>query len=292
MSTIRFLKTFIAVAQYSSFAAAADRVALTNAAVGQQMRALEDEMRRPLFDRSQRQVRLNRDGLLLLPKAKKLIADYESMVAGDEVGATMEGEVAIGAITSAMGLLANCLVNLKDIYPKVSVTLMTGSSDQLTHFVLTGELDAALLVEATRQDFKGLGWTRLYEEPIVLLASSAATTDTRDALELLRTQPYIRYDSSTAVGRKVTKFFRREAIEPNEILELNSIIGITELVRQQVGVAIVPLLKNFDWQHDPLLRVLPLPGAVGQRTIGMLEQGNKSLITGEIRNLLMAAKTR
>jgi len=292
MSTIRFLKTFIAVAQYSSFAAAADRVALTNAAVGQQMRALEDEMRRPLFDRSQRQVRLNREGLLLLPKAKKLIADYESMVAGDEVGATMEGEVAIGAITSAMGLLANCLVNLKDIYPKVSVTLMTGSSDQLTHFVLTGELDAALLVEATRQDFKGLGWTRLYEEPIVLLASSATATGTRDALELLRTQPYIRYDSSTAVGRKVTRFFRREAIEPNEILELNSIIGITELVRQQVGVAIVPLLKNFDWQQDPLLRVLPLPGAVGQRTIGMLEHGNKTLITGEIRNLLMAAKTR
>jgi len=292
MSTIRFLKTFIAVAQYSSFAAAADRVALTNAAVGQQMRALEDEMRRPLFDRSQRQVRLNREGLLLLPKAKKLIADYESMVAGDEVGETMEGEVAIGGITSAMGLLANCLVKLKDIYPKVSVTLMTARSDQLTHFVLTGELDAALLVEATRQDFKGLGWTRLYEEPIVMLASSATTTGSSDAIELLRTQPYIRYDRSTAVGRKVTKFFRREAIEPNEILELNSIIGITELVRQQVGVAIVPLLKNFDWQHDPLLRVLPLPGTVGQRTVGMLEQGNKTLITGEIRNLLMAAKTR
>lgn len=50
MSTIRFLKTFIAVAQYGSFAAAADRVSLTNAAVGQQMRALEDEIRRPLFD--------------------------------------------------------------------------------------------------------------------------------------------------------------------------------------------------------------------------------------------------
>ena len=71
MSNIRFFKTFIAVAEYGSFAAAADRVALTNAAVGQQMRALEEEMRRPLFDRSQRQVKLSRDGVLLLPKAKR-----------------------------------------------------------------------------------------------------------------------------------------------------------------------------------------------------------------------------
>lgn len=292
MSTIRFLKTFIAVAQYGSFAAAADRVALTNAAVGQQMRALEDEIRRPLFDRSQRQIRLNRDGLLLLPKAKKLVADYESMIAGDESGLTMEGEVSIGGITSAMGLLAHCLVKLKEVYPKVSVTLMTARSDELAHLVLAGELDAALLIEATRQDFKGLSWTRLYEEPMVLLASAARTQGINDAIELLSTQPFIRYDKTTAVGRKVDTFFRREGIEPNEILELNSIIGIAELVRQQVGVAIIPLLKNFDWQHDPLLRVLPLPDTVGQRTVGILEQGNKSLITGEIRTLLIAAKTR
>jgi len=37
----------------------------------------------------------------------------------------MEGDVTIGGITSAMGLLANCLVRLKEVYPKVSVTLVT-----------------------------------------------------------------------------------------------------------------------------------------------------------------------
>ncbi|NWC57674.1 MULTISPECIES: LysR family transcriptional regulator [Pseudomonas] len=291
MSTIRFLKTFIAVAQYGSFAAAADRVSLTNAAVGQQMRALEDEIRRPLFDRSQRQIKLNREGLLLLPKAKKLVDDYAAMVAGDDTDLTMEGDVTIGGITSAMGLLANCLVRLKEVYPKVSVTLVTARSDELAHRVLTGELDAALLIEATRQDFKGLSWTRLYEEPLVLLVSATHSQGTDDAIELLRTQPFIRYDRTTAVGRKVERFFRREAIEPKQILELNSIIGIAELVRQRVGIAIIPLLRNFDWQHDPQLRVLALPGAVEQRTVGILEQGSKSHITGEVRNFLMATNT-
>ena len=41
-----------------SFAAAAQRIALTQAAIGLQMRTLEDELRRPLFDRQGRSVRV------------------------------------------------------------------------------------------------------------------------------------------------------------------------------------------------------------------------------------------
>ena len=51
MSSIRLMKTFLAVAAEGSFAAAANRVALTQAAVGQQMRSFEAELRRPLFER-------------------------------------------------------------------------------------------------------------------------------------------------------------------------------------------------------------------------------------------------
>jgi hypothetical protein len=81
MSTIRFLRTFLAVEKYGSFAAAAGRVALTQAAVGQQMRALEDEFRRPLFDRSRR-----------------VVVAYEAMLAGSEVGEEISGTVTVGAI--------------------------------------------------------------------------------------------------------------------------------------------------------------------------------------------------
>ena len=67
MSSIRLLKTFLAVAAEGSFAAAAPRVALTQAAVGQQMRALESDLRRPLFERQGKVVALNAAGRALLP---------------------------------------------------------------------------------------------------------------------------------------------------------------------------------------------------------------------------------
>ncbi|MGL6157267.1 MAG: LysR family transcriptional regulator, partial [Ralstonia mannitolilytica] len=78
MSTIRFLRTFVAVARHGSFAAAAERVALTQAAVSLQMRALEAELRRDLFDRSGRTVTLNARGRALLPQAEHLLALYDA----------------------------------------------------------------------------------------------------------------------------------------------------------------------------------------------------------------------
>ena len=74
MSSIRLLKTFAAVAAEGSFAAAASQVALTQAAVGQQMRALEAELRRPLFERQGKSVVLNDAGRELLPQVRRLLA--------------------------------------------------------------------------------------------------------------------------------------------------------------------------------------------------------------------------
>lgn len=101
--------------------------------------------------------------------------------------------------------------------------------------------------------------------------------------------PFIRYGKSTAIGRKVDRIFKHAAIVPEQILELNSIIGIADPVKQKVGIAIVPLLWNYEWESGPALRVLLLPGELEFRRIDMLEHGVKSMITGEIRNFLMSA---
>src|SRR3954452_22126791 len=84
MSSIRLLRTFSAVASEGSFAAAAARVALTQAAVGQQMRALEGTLRRPLFERQGKVVVLNEAGRELVPQVRRLLATWDQMLAGPE----------------------------------------------------------------------------------------------------------------------------------------------------------------------------------------------------------------
>ncbi|AZG13715.1 MULTISPECIES: LysR substrate-binding domain-containing protein [Cupriavidus] len=272
MSTIRFLRTFVAVAEHGSFAAAASQVALTQAAVSLQMRSLEQELRRALFDRSGRVAVLNADGRALLPQARRLLALYDEMRVPLADAEAMAGAVAVGAVVSVMGGLSHVVAGLKQTYPALDVRLIGAKSFELAAMVESGELDAAFVVEGSARLAGTLHWTPLYDEPIVAIASRGSHGD--DARQALAANPFLRFDRSQRTGALVERALRRAHLRTNEYLELNSIEALVELVRQEVGVTVVPLLKRARWRDDKALRILPLRagGEPVVRTIGMLER--------------------
>ena len=93
MSSIRMLRTFLAVAAEGSFTAAAQRVALTQAAVGLQMRSLEEDLKRTLFTRRGKLVTLNDQGRALVPVATQIVALYEQARHGAQADAPLAGTV-------------------------------------------------------------------------------------------------------------------------------------------------------------------------------------------------------
>ena len=144
MSSIRILRTFAAVASEGSFAAAASRVALTQAAVGQQMRALEGELRRPLFERRGKGVVLNEAGRALVPQVRRLLGLYEQMLA--PAGDAMAGTVQLGAIVSAVRPLIRVTLALKARHPALDLHVLAAKSIELMDRVEAGGLDAAVAV--------------------------------------------------------------------------------------------------------------------------------------------------
>ena len=286
MSTIRFLRTFLAVSQGGSFAAAADRVALTQAAVGLQMRALETELKTVLFERSGRGVVLSASGRALIAHAEKIIGYYDQMREGLEGEGEIAGTVTVGSIVTAMGLLSNTVVRMKPLYPRLNVRLVMQESSGLARSVKSGELDAAVFVGDSDQELKGMLWTPLYTEPLTVVASSQSAPPGSDFRKLLREQPFLRFDRRTPSGIRIEQTLRKLGVVPRDFLELSSLSAIIELVRQNVGITMVPHIKNADWANDALLRVLPLPGRPPTRLVGMLEQG-KEHITSVIRRHLV-----
>lgn len=287
MSTIRFLRTFVAAARGGSFAAAADQVALTHAAVGQQMRALEAEMKKTLFDKTGRTMVLSPAGHLLLPRAEELLAQYESMRRDLQDRRQIAGSIKLGSLITAMGLLSSTLAQLKLLHPHLEVELRVRDQTQLMQDVVSGELDAALVVERQSSEAPGLQWTHLYDERLAIIANSAiASTDTHMA-SLFANHPFIRFDRRTPTGARIDRILRRLRLVPNEFLELNSLLAIVELVRKNVGFTLAPLLKNFDWESDPALCVLELPGRPLARRLGMLENGRRSHIIGVVREEML-----
>jgi DNA-binding transcriptional LysR family regulator len=263
MSSIRVMKTFLAVAAEGSFAAAASRVALTQAAVGQQMRALEADLRRPLFERQGKTVVLAEAGRQLLPQVRKLVGLYEQMLASAPAAEPMAGTVHVGAIVSAVRPLIESTLALKARHAGLELHVSAAKSADLLQRVAEGTLDAAVVVHDAPRNHPGLAWTPLYDEPMVLLASRMLPE--APARVLLQQQPFIRFDRGEHTGQLVERTLQRLRARPQPFLELNALEGIVDLVRSGLGVALVPLLRDARWQADARLRVIDLPRAEARR---------------------------
>jgi len=275
MASIRTLQTFLAAARLGSFAAAGQEVGLTSAAVGLQVRALEDELGVALFDRSARAVVLNPQGRQRVSEIKGLVERWQQLKArpeGDELG----GTVVMGALVSAlMGAFADALWTLKRRHPSLEVTLLAGQSADFMTRVERGELDAAVVTQPPARLPASLVWTPLYREPMVLIVPTRTHFALPAApLQMLAQCPFMRFDRRTWTGHLVDEALAQCRATVVEGLELNSVEAIVELVRQGFGISIVPRLANLRWSRDKALRVVPLPRVTVERHVGLLERRN------------------
>ncbi|MGH8631972.1 MAG: LysR substrate-binding domain-containing protein [Burkholderiales bacterium] len=281
MNSLGNLRTFVTVAQEGALAAAAHRLALTPAAVSLHLRALEAELKRELFDRGGRRLVLNAAGSELLPRARHMLSLYDELRgvagAGLEQAAEVVGQYRVGTIVSAVAPLSHAVVALKGRHPLLEVKLTVAKSLELTALCAAGSLDAAITIRGEDRTSRELKWTPLYDEPLVVLAHPGVPG--RQATRVLREEPFLRFDRQQSTGALIQRTLRRQCLRPVEFLELNSIEALVELVRQRVGVALLPRLKGALWDGDPALRVLPLPLPRPAREVGLMQRrdGNEML---------------
>ena len=173
--SITLFKTLIAIAEEGSFNAAADRVCVTHAAVGQQMKRLEETLGVALFDRSQKSPRLNQLGRAMVPKAKEVVAAYETILDDLTGDPRLIGDIVLGAVPSTLrGLVPKAMKGLIGQYPDLRIRVVPGLSPTLQEMVETGTVDAALVSEPNRTPAT-MTWTPFAVEKLVLLTSVEVT---------------------------------------------------------------------------------------------------------------------
>ncbi len=295
MPSIRTLQIFLATARLGSFAAARQEVGLTPAAVGVQIRTLEEELGVTLFDRGARSVVLNTDGRARVAPMKELVERWEQLQAHPDPG-ELGGTVVMGALVSALvGAFADALWTLKRRHPALEVKLLAGQSADFMTRVERGELDAAVVTQSPTRLNASLVWTPLYSEPMVLVVPARPHFDLpANPLQMLTQCPFMRFDRRTWTGHLVNEALAQCRVEVVEALELNSVEAIVELVRQGFGISIVPRLANLAWGRDKALRVVPLPQVTIERHVGLLERRTHSreAFTGALKDHFGARKPR
>lgn len=285
------LRTFIAVTRHGTFAAAGERLGLTQSAVSSQIKRLEESLGFALFDRTRRAATLNEAGATTLARAEELITLFGKLGDLPDQGGD-GGLLRIGAIASVQSsLLPRALVPLRQKYPTLRLSLVPGVSMHLMDQLDAGEIDMAVTIRPPFGLLPELNWQTLVREPFMLLAPAALKG--KDWRKLLQAQAFLRYDRKSFGGRLVERFLRDMQISVNESIELDDIQGLVQLVAQGLGVALVPMVQS----PDPLpatVRAVSLGEHTFFREIGILQRtakANRPIVGQLVHYLRDAAQT-
>ena len=282
--SVRDLRTFLAIAEGGSFAAASRAVRRTQSAITVQMKSLEDEFGLVLFDRSRRPPVLSEAGRSFLPRAREAVEAYDRLYSAASV-AQFEGHLRLGVVPSVMtGIMPRALLALRTEYPAVRVELSMGLSKDLVQRAERGELDAAIV-----SDFKKaksvLDWLPFAVEPLVLMVPIDAPA--RRAEELISAYPFIRYTRHAWVGELIDGFIRKRRLKLQEAMTLDTLEAVALMVHSGLGVAIVPLRAGY-YETGLNVRTVPFAGAAAHRVIGVVQpRGHaKSSLIGVLGSVL------
>ena len=265
--SISLFKTLIAISETGSFRGAADVVCVTHAAVGQQMRRLEDTLGVKLFDRSEKSPRLNQLGKAFVPKAKAVVRAYDTILDDLTGDPRMIGELVLGAVPSTIrGLIPKSAKRLIEFYPDLHIRVVPDLSSNLLEQVEQGTLDAAVLSQPLRIHDK-LNWMPFYEEKLVLLTAPEVTeTDPR---RILATKPYIRHTRQAAVGMLAEEWLSKNRLKVNDAMEMGSLENLASMVAHNLGVSVGPNICVPDPIFQGLNKISLGPEAPS-RTLGIL----------------------
>lgn len=211
LPSVDSLRCFVAAAETLNFRAAARTVALTPAALGQRIRALESELGTALFRRTTRTVSLTDAGHALLPYARRAVqstTDCVRAVRGELGAAPME--LVCGAPPElAAEWIAPLLPRLARARPDVTLHVHVAHDADLLLRLRTREVDLAVVTTPPREP--RVEATLLHEMPVTLAASRA----------LLRSRAFD--DPSAAAG--------------HSLLDLSSAAPLFERWRSGAGAA-------------------------------------------------------
>lgn len=196
---------------------------------------------------------------------------------------TVSGELKLGACPTALaGMLPDIFARVVEEFPQINVFIKPGLSADLYQVVDSGELDAAIVLQAPFALSRTCDWQLLREEPLVVLAPSHMAG--RDPHEVLASEPLIRYDRNQWGGRQADEYLRAAGIVRQERFELNALNAIAVMVDRGLGESLV-LDWAPPWPEGPNLVRMALPDKCVPRRIGLV--WSRSTIRISLVNVLL-----
>ena len=230
------LASLISAIECGSIAKASRQQGITAAAVSQRIQGLEEILDTTLLNRMGHTAKPTDAAMAILPRARRIVRDVQ-LLRSDIQTNTLSGSIKMGSISTVLtGILPRALLSLHHEAPDIRPQITPGTSSALYDALVQEIIDVAIIVQPPFDIPKCYRWQQLYAEELILLSDMPES----NVPDLLLTRPYIRYASSSWGGRLAQQYLDDNALQPNQLLELEGIEAITLLVREKMGVSLLP----------------------------------------------------
>jgi len=267
----RHIQYFLAVAEHLSFTKAAAALHVSQPALSQQVRQLEESLGAQLFDRSGRTTRLTDAGDVYLLYARRAHQELrEAKNAIHDVSDLSRGSLRIAVTPTFTTYLVGPLIEaFHSRHPKITVNLKEISQERIEELLLAGELDVGIAFdEINTPDIEAIP---LLNETLALvvnrkhrLAEERAITSkglSGESLVLLSTE--------FATRDQIDRYCRKHAIRPQVQMEVNALGAVIEIVRRTHLSTLLP--ARIALAHDDLVAITLEPERL-QRTAVLLRR--------------------
>ena len=266
---INQLRYFVAAAERRSFTSAAAQFEISQTAITQQIRTLEESLGVVLFDRSNRPITLTPAGNAFLTDAKAILERLDRAM--DRVQDATVGFVGTLRVGYTKGFersdLSEILRGFHAQYPNILVTCYRSETDVLADGLLKGEYDIIFTWDSTEISKDAhINMVLVEKSPLVVALYASHPFAGRAKLQRSELQNerilYMSPSSSpdSAGDRRFFELYHSAGYHPNIVFSSNDVESVLMMVAAEEGVSVVPAYATSKLTNAENLTFIPLLG--------------------------------
>jgi DNA-binding transcriptional LysR family regulator len=266
------LKVFCDLADTKSFSKAAEVNGITQSAVSQQVRALEEKYQVTLVERSRKACSLTAEGKVLLEASRRIVEEYRSL--GEHLRRThaaLSGRLAVASVFSiGMHELPPRLSAFRTQYPSIDVTVEYRRSPEVYEMVANGRADLGLV--SFPQARPGLKFEVFEDDELVLICPPAHPLARRKSIPLsvLSGENFVAFEPDMPTRKVIDRRLRDERVEARVSAEFDNVEMVKRAVEIESGVSLVPRNTVESETQQGTLAAIPVEGKRFMRPLGVL----------------------
>ena len=278
------LDIFVSVAETGSMSSAAEKFGLTQPAVSQAIRKLEDVSGIKLFDRSIRPPKLTFAGATFLKNASVVVESVRRLEGGLRLGDSAQLPVLrIVMLNSFASTLGPFVIKaLQDSAAEWYVD--TGFEASRILSLLDRRFDFILTADETRPP-PGVVVIPLFSEPYRIVMPASLSAIPASLIALMSDMNMIRFGRDPILLSRTDHWLNSAGINPQKRYHLDTIEGAVQMVASGLGWSLLPPLAVFKLiERGASIQTFPFPGEPIRRTVSIVSrEGEGAHIAEKIR---------